>query len=182
MTLMQSESKLKRGDLAPDFNLPATDGRKYSLKSFKKAKAILVVFMCNHCPYVNSKLYELNRIAQDYKSKGLVVIGINSNEDKNYPEDSFENMKNYVSSGKVKFLYLRDETQDVAKVYGAACTPDPFLLDSSLKLIFHSRIDNPPGIVPALEHELHRAIGEFLSSGIIIVKENPSIGCSIKWK
>lgn len=183
MVLTESNNVLKKGDKAPDFNLKSTDGEKYSIGKLKskRKKAYLLVFMCNHCPYVLAKLDELNRISRDYK-EDLLVVGINSNEDENYPEDSFENMQKFVDSGKVGFLYLRDETQEIAKAYGAVCTPDPFLFDSEFNLLFHSRIDNPPGTEPAERHELHESINEFLEKGSISIGENPSVGCGIKWK
>ena len=174
--------KIRHGDTAPGFELKATDEKKYSLKDVKGDKATLIVFMCNHCPYVKPKLKELNRIAEDYKDKGVTVIGINPNESDNYPEDSFENMQEIVKEGKVKFLYLHDETQEIAKAYGAVCTPDPYLFDKDLKLIFHSRIDNTHGPIPAFKHEMHDAINEFLQTGKITHEEKPSMGCSIKWK
>ena len=182
MALINSEfSKLKHGDTAPDFSLVGVDGKTYKLKEIK-AKAYLIVFMCNHCPYVVPKIPELNRISLYYKEKGLAVIGINSNEDKNYPDDSFDNMKKYAKEWKLNFLYLRDETQETAKAYGAVCTPDPFLFDTNLKLIFHGRIDDTHKDNPAKRHELYEAIGQFLDSGKITVKEAPTMGCSIKWK
>jgi len=181
MVLKESSNKLKKGDKAPDFNLVGVDDEFYSLSDLKGERAYLIVFMCNHCPYVLAKLDELNRIAEDFKSHGLVVIGINSNEDENYPEDSFENMKKLAGSGKVKFIYLRDETQDIAKAYGAVCTPDPFLFDSKFKLIHHGRIDNQPGPKEGNVKELYEAIKEFLDKGKITQEEKPSMGCSIKW-
>lgn len=179
---MKSSKHLKHGDMAPDFTLKSTDGKNYSLKDFEDNKAILIVFICNHCPYVLGKLEELNKISEDFKGKGLKVIGINSNESDNYPEDSYENMKRFVESGKVKFLYLHDETQEVAKKYDAKCTPDPFLFDENQKLIFHSRVGFPPTPNKSEKHELYEAIKEFLETGKISQKENPSMGCSIKWK
>lgn len=172
---------LKHGDIAPYFSLPATDGRTYSIKEAKGSKATLVVFMCNHCPYVIPKIDELKRITEDYKEKGLVVIGINSNEDKNYPEDSFEKMQEMVEEKEISFIYLRDESQEVAKAYDAVCTPDPFLFDENLKLVFHSRIDDKHGETSGTK-ELHQAIGQFLENKEITVAEQPSMGCSIKWK
>lgn len=180
MVLTESNYKLSKGDKAPDFNLLATDGKTYSLKDLPKKKAYLIIFMCNHCPYVQAKFDELNRIAQDYGD--LRVIGINSNEDVDHPEDSYEKMNEYVKAGKIKYTYFRDDTQEVAKAYGAVCTPDPFLFDSDFNLVFHSRIDDPPGTGPVLEHEMHKAIGEFLKKGKISMSESPSIGCNIKWK
>lgn len=182
MTLIKSEFKLKKGKVAPDFYLPGTDDEFYNFQELKGERAYLIVFMCNHCPYVLAKLSELNRIAKDFKEHGIVVIGINSNDNKEYPDDSFENMKKLADSGKVNFLYLRDETQEVAKAYGAVCTPDPFLLDKDFKLVFHSRIDNPPGTEKVKQHEMYESIAEFLEKGKISIKESPSMGCSIKWK
>lgn len=182
MVLMGSSyEEMKHGDSAPDFTLIGTDDKDYSLQDIKGEKATLVVFMCNHCPYVVPKVDELKRISGDYKDKGLAVIGINSNEDKNYPDDSFENMKKMVDKWGINFHYLRDESQDVAKAYSAMCTPDPFLFDADLKLVFHSRIDDKHGEVGGTP-ELHPAIGEFLETGNITTDENPSMGCSIKWK
>ena len=180
MVLMKSEHKLKKGDKAPDFNLVGTDDKSHNLSDLK-GSAYLVIFMCNHCPYVLGKLSELNRIHEDFKDKGLVVIGINSNEDENYPEDSFDNMKKFVNSGKIKFTYLRDETQETAKSYGATCTPDPFLFDKDLRLIHHGRIDDEPGPEDGNKKELYEAIKEFLDTGEISLEEKPSMGCSIKW-
>ncbi|MFH1290080.1 MAG: thioredoxin family protein [Nanoarchaeota archaeon] len=182
MTFTPSVYKLKKGSRAPDFLLPGADGKTHSLSDFRKARAVLIIFMCNHCPYVKVKLAEINRIARDFKNRGLVVVGINSNESYNYPEDSFENMKLMVQRGPIDFIYLHDNTQDAAKAYGAVCTPDPFLLDGNFKLIFHSRIDDPPGLKEAKRHEMYEAIQEFLDTSQISIKENPSMGCNIKWK
>ncbi len=180
--LMGSDyNHLKHGDKAQEFILPGTDGKNYSLNDFK-GKLVLIVFMCNHCPYVIPKIEELKRISSDFKDKGLVVIGINSNEDVNYPEDSFENMKKMVVKENINFIYLRDESQEIAKLYGAVCTPDPFLFDFDHKLIFHSRIDDTHEDDFVNEHELYSAIKQFLDEGKINLKEKPSMGCSIKWK
>lgn len=146
---------LKKGSLAPDFNLLGTDDKKHTLNSLKGEKFTLIVFMCNHCPYVIPRLDELNKL-----NEKINVIGINPNDPVKYPDDSFENMKKL----PVKFPYLIDETQEIAKKYGAVCTPDPFLFDENLKLIYHGRIDD---------------IEKALTSSI---EEIPSQGCSIKWK
>lgn len=183
MVLTKSDYKiLQKGAKALGFELPATDGKTYSLKDFEDAKALLIVFMCNHCPYVKPKIDELKRITADYKDKGLVVVGINPNDAENYPEDSFESMKEMVEERNVNFHYLRDKSQKVAKSYGAVCTPDPFLFDENQKLVFHSRIDDTHKEEPANNHELYEAIGEFLEKGEITIEEKPSMGCSIKWK
>ena len=182
MVLLGSEyNKLKKGDKAPDFTLIGTGGVFHALNDIKGGKATLIVFMCNHCPYVIPKMAEIRRIVTDYKNDGLVVIGINSNESDNYPEDSYEKMQEYFDEWDIDFYYLHDETQEVAKDYGAVCTPDPFLFDANLKLLFHSRIDGGHGTEEG-EHELYQAIGEFLDNAKINLEENPSMGCSIKWK
>ena len=183
MVLLASEYKiLKRAENAPAFKLPATDGKTYSLNQIAGSKATLILFMCNHCPYVLPKIKEIKRIATNFKDNGLVVIGINPNESLNYPEDSFAKMKEYYEKWKIPFHYLRDETQDIAKAYGAVCTPDPFLFDSNLKLIYHGRIDDTHGKEDAKVHELYEVIEEFLKIRRITHQEKPSMGCSIKWR
>lgn len=182
MPVVESVSKLKKGSLAPDFNLINTDEEFYNLYDLKGERAYLIIFMCNHCPYVKAKLSEMNRINSSFKDKGLVTIGINSNDSDEYPEDSFEEMKKAVDNKIVEFPYIKDETQEVAKAYGAQCTPDSFLFDKDFKLIFHSRIDDPPSLGKAKRHELYDAIEEFLEKGRISITEHPSLGCSIKWK
>lgn len=182
MVLLASEHKtLQKGDTAPDFSLQGTDGAFHALNDIKGEKATLIIFMCNHCPYVIPKIPQIKKIAEDFKEKGLIVIGINPNESENYPEDSYERMQEYFDEWEIDFYYLHDETQETAKEYGAVCTPDPFLFDSDLKLIFHSRIDDTHGKEEG-EHELYKAIGEFLETGRITLQEKPSMGCSIKWK
>jgi peroxiredoxin len=189
MSLIGSEYKiLQKGEIAPNFSLPATNGKTYSLKDFSNKKAVLIIFMCNHCPYVIPKIDEINRIAQDFKDKGLIVVGINSNESENYPEDSFEKMQEYTQKWNAEFLYLHDESQEVAKAYGAVCTPDPFLLvnckdherKDEFKLVFHSRIDDNHGDTGSSE-EMYKGVRELLDTGKVTLEEQASMGCSIKW-
>ena len=183
MVLLASEYKiLQRGEEAPDFSLPGTDGKTYTISHLRGAKALLVIFMCNHCPFVLPKIEEMKRIAADYKGQGLMVLGINANEADEYPEDSFEKMQEYVQLWRLNFPYLRDESQEVAKAYGAVCTPDPFLFDAQGKLVYHGRIDDAHGKELAKVHELYGIIGEFLQIGKITAEQKPSMGCSIKWK
>ena len=182
MVLLASEYQiLKHGETAPAFTLPATDDQAYSLAKIKGSKATLIIFMCNHCPYVLPKIKEIKLIATDFHRKGLVVIGINPNEAENYPEDSFEKMKEYYKQWNIPFYYLRDESQEVAKAYGAVCTPDPFLFDSNLKLIYHGRITDVHGKAGGAP-ELYGVINELFRTGKINTPEKPSMGCSIKWK
>lgn len=141
MVLMQSNyKKLNKGDKAPSFNLKGTDGNDYNLTYLRGKKATLVIFICNHCPYVIPKISEIDRIAKEFQ-KQLTVIAINSNNHPDYPEDSFENMKKFTDEKRFRFYYLFDETQEIAKAYGAVCTPDSYLFDKDLKLVYHGRID-----------------------------------------
>ena len=182
MVLLRSEVVLKTGDSAPDFNLLGIDDKKHSLSEFNEYPVLLVIFMCNHCPYVQAKVTALNEIYEKFKDN-LAMIGINSNDPTNYPDDSFENMKGFVKEKGIKFTYLVDETQEVAKKYGAVCTPDPFLFDRELRLAFHGRIDN--GMKPedkATEKTMVLNIERLLAGKKIEKDFDPSIGCSIKWK
>ena len=183
MVLTKSLTMLKTGCKAPGFSLKGTDGRAHSLPEFKNAKALLVVFMCNHCPYVKPKIETIKNLQAKYKGKGLAVIGINANDAADYPEDSFDGMVKTAKEKNFNFIYLHDETQQVAKSYGASCTPDPFLFDAEQKLAYHGRFDN------ALEHGQQAT--EFNmdeSIAAVLAGKKPkhdflySIGCSIKWK
>jgi peroxiredoxin len=175
---------LKKGDSAPFFSLLGTDGKIHSLPKAGESKAVLVVFMCNHCPYVKPKMKFLKQLYDKYSKKGLAMFGINSNDTKAYEEDNFENMKKVSKEQKFGFPYLLDETQEIAKAYGAACTPDPFLFDSSCKLVYHGRIDDAH-MQPhenAKTNELEDAITQTLKGEKVSIKEQPSLGCNIKWK
>lgn len=182
MVLLKSEVVLKTGDKAPDFDLLGTDDKKHTLSEFKGSNAMLVVFMCNHCPYVQAKVDALNEIYEKFKGK-IAMIGINSNDPTNYPDDSFENMKKFARQKGIGFTYLVDETQQVAKRYGAVCTPDPFLFDKDGKLVFHGRIDNAMKPEDAATEKTMIANIENVLAGKRIEKDfDPSMGCSIKWK
>ena len=141
MVLLESQIKLKKGDIAPDFELLGTDDKKHALKDYESYKGILVIFMCNHCPYVKAKVDALNELFEEC-GKDIAIIGINSNDPTNVPEDSFDAMKQTVQEKNFQFDYLVDETQEIAKKYGAMCTPDPFLFNSQKELVFHGKIDN----------------------------------------
>lgn len=184
MSLTQSDySVLKKGETAPDFNLLGVDGVKHSLKDIE-GKAILIIFMCNHCPYVKPKMDFFTTLYEKYKNLGLRIIGINSNDTENYGEDDFEHMKQVASEKNFGFPYLLDETQEVAKKYGAACTPDPFLFDENKKLVYHGRIDDAHGKTheEASTNELEEAVKELIEGLEVTVKEEPSMGCNVKWK
>lgn len=173
---------LKIGSLAPNFSLPATDGKKYSLNSFADKKALIIIFSCNHCPYVQAYEDRIMEIQKDY-SKNVQVIAISSNEDENYPEDSFENMKARAQMKKFNFPYLHDETQNIAKAYGATHTPEIFLFDKERKMVFHGKIDDNWQEPQSVKSKyLRNAIDELLSGKQISVPETFTIGCTIKWR
>lgn len=175
-----STQTLKTGQKAPDFNLLGTDGKKYSLKDFNK-EALLVVFICNHCPYVHARLEDIKTLQAKFRDR-LQVVGINSN-DPNYEGEGFENMKIFAKEKQLNFAYLFDETQQVAKAYGAVCTPDPFLFDPQRKLVFHGRINDAmtPEAMPTTP-VMENSVRKLLAGWKIENDFDPSIGCSIKWK
>ena len=182
MVLLESQIKLKTGDIAPDFKLLGIDDKEHSLKDYENYKGILVIFMCNHCPYVKAKVDALNELYTKFGDK-IAVIGINSNDSTDYPEDSFEAMKQTAREKGFGFDYLVDETQEIAKKYGAMCTPDPFLFNSKKQLIFHGKIDNamkPDDEVT--EKTMIKNMQRLLDDERIQKDFDPSIGCSIKWK
>ncbi len=182
MVLLKSEVVLKAGDKAPDFNLLGIDNKKHSLSEFKDYPVLLVIFMCNHCPYVQAKVTAMKEIYEKFEYK-IAMIGMNSNDPTKYPDDSFENMKKFAREKGIKFTYLVDETQEIAKKYGAVCTPDPFLFNKDRALVFHGRIDN--GMKPedkATEKTMILNIERLLAGKKIEKDFDPSMGCSIKWK
>ena len=185
MVALDSKHVLERGDEAPAFELPGTDGETYTLADFADNEALLVVFTCNHCPYAVAKFDELNDLAASYDD--VAVVGINSNDEAEYPEDSFEKMQAYVDDGRVAYdAYLRDGSQDVAAAYGAVCTPDPFLFertDGSFRLAYHGRLDDAtnPDDEPT-EREMKAIIDRLLAGEEIDDEQRPSRGCSIKWQ
>ena len=182
MVLLESKITLKTGDNAPDFSLKGIDNQVHSLESYAENKGLLVIFMCNHCPYVKAKIDAIKQIYEKF-NENIAVVGINSNDSIEYPDDSFENMKKIAGEKGIKFDYLVDDKQDVAKIYGAVCTPDPFLFDEDRKLIFHGRIDNAMNPdATATENTIQNNLKKFLAGEKIEKDFDPSIGCSIKWK
>lgn len=174
---------MKVGSPAPDFNLEGIDGKKYSLASFKIAKALIIIFSCNHCPYVQAYEERIKQIQKDYGDRGVNVIAINSNEDINYPDDSFDNMKKRAAEQKFNFPYLRDEDQSVAHAYGATHTPEIFLFDKNRNLSFHGKIDDNWQEPNKVQNQyLKNALDELLDGKEISVPETFTIGCTIKWK
>ena len=182
MVLLESKVSLQTGDMAPDFELLGIDDKQHSLTNYKDYKGLLVIFMCNHCPYVKTKIDAIKEIHEKFKDR-IALVGINSNDSTEYPDDSFENMKIIAQEKEIKFDYLVDGDQEIAKKYGAVCTPDPFLFDSERRLVFHGKIDN--AMKPedtATEKTMISNIQRFLDGEKIEKDFDPSIGCSIKWK
>lgn len=182
MVKTQSTQKLISGSKAPNFSLKGVDNKIYSLENIK-SKSLLVVFICNHCPYVKARISDLVSLQSKFGPDNLQIIGINSN-DPNYGDEGFENMIKFAQKYSLNFPYLIDDTQNVAKEFGAVCTPDPFLFDESKTLVFHGRINNAlePDAVPTI-HTMEENIQKVVTGNKNeIVKDfDPSIGCSIKW-
>ena len=182
MALTES-SPVEIGSFAPDFDLPATDGKNYSLDSFKDSKALVVIFTCNHCPYARAAWPLLIKLAGEFKDRSVAFVAINPNDEIQYPEDSFEVMKQKVKDWQINFPYLRDETQKVARTYGAVCTPDIYVYDQNRKLYYHGRInDNWQEPEKVTKEELREALNSLIASQPPPENQHPSIGCSIKWK
>jgi peroxiredoxin len=175
-------NKLKIGDKVPDFTLPGADGRNYSLYE-KINKGAVVVFSCNHCPYVQAYEERIKEIQDDFGDKGLQVFAINSNDEVKYPEDSFEKMAQRAREKKFNFPYLRDESQQTARAYDASHTPEIFLVNDKKELVFHGKIDdNWQDTGKVKSSYLREAIKEMLDGKDISVPETFTIGCTIKWK
>lgn len=172
------------GSAAPTFaNLPAADGRSYSFSSFDSAAALVVAFTCNHCPYAKAYEDRLVALAAEFQPKGVAFVAINSNDAAVYPDDSFENMKDRAAEKRFPFPYLRDESQAVARAYGAVCTPHIFVFNQARMLAYEGRIDDnwkDPGAVKS--PGLRNAIECLLAGRAVGVPNTNPLGCSIKWK
>jgi len=175
---------LPLGTSAPDFNLSDTTGKMVSLNDFEEARAFLVIFMCNHCPFVKHILNGLVALIKEYQAKGNIVVAINSNDAANYPDDSQDMMATVAKEAGFTFPYLYDETQGVAKAYRAACTPDFFLFDSDKTLVYRGQMDDsrPGNGIPVTGADLTAAIDAVLEGKPVCEEQKPSIGCNIKWK
>jgi peroxiredoxin len=175
---------LPLGKAAPDFNLPDTNGKLVALADFKDKAALVVVFMCNHCPYVVHIRAGLAQLAKDYAPKNVGIVGINSNDVKNYPNDNPAKMKIEVEKAGYIFPYLYDETQAVAKSYRAACTPDIFLFDRGRRLVYRGQFDasRPGNGIPVTGKDLRAAFDAVLAGKTTSEFQVASIGCNIKWK
>jgi peroxiredoxin len=179
-----ASTMLPLGTKAPDFSLVNVDGRTISLADQKNAKALLVIFMCNHCPFVKHIAEGLTQLANDYLARGVAIVGINSNDTSAHPEDSPERMVQEAELRGYPFPYLFDEDQSVAKAYRAACTPDFFLFDGQQRLVYRGQLDSsrPNSGIPVTGKDLRAALDSVLAGRPVDTDQAPSIGCNIKWK
>lgn len=179
-----NSTMLPLGTKAPDFALPNVDGRTVSLADFQGRKALLVMFICNHCPFVKHIQAELARLGRDLQRKDVAVVAVMSNDAANYPDDSPAKMKEEAENAGYSFPYLYDETQAVAKAYRAACTPDFFLFDAEFRLVYRGQLDDsrPGNNIPVTGNDIRAAVDALLAGQPVPVEQRPSIGCNIKWK
>jgi peroxiredoxin len=182
--VVTASKMLDLGTSAPDFNLPDTQGNIVSLGDFKDAPALLIIFMCNHCPFVKHVLHVMVDLIKRYQAKGIAIVGINSNDVANFPDDQPEKMAEVAKKAGFTFPYLFDQSQEVAKTYHAACTPDFFLFDKERKLVYRGQMDDsrPGSEVPVTGVDLIRAMDSVLAGRDISIDQKPSMGCNIKWK
>ncbi|HKW04441.1 MAG TPA: thioredoxin family protein [Nitrososphaerales archaeon] len=173
---------LQLGVVAPDFSdLKATDGRSYSLRSFDKSPILVVIFSCNHCPYVQAYEDRMIEIQEDYAQKDVQLVAINSNDDRAYPEDSYEKMIERAREKKFNFIYLRDQDQKVVDAYGGVCTPHVFVFDGSRKLRYRGRIDDSRDLTKVKSKDLRNALDDILAQRRVKIPDTKPFGCSIKW-
>ncbi|MEC2074864.1 thioredoxin family protein [Metabacillus fastidiosus] len=184
--MARTESKMfPLGSTAPDFNLLNTaNSETVSLQDIKSDTATVIMFICNHCPFVKHVDDELIRLANDYQPKGISFIAISSNDVENYPDDSPEKMKKTAEELGYPFPYLYDETQEVAKAYDAACTPDFYIFDGDLKCVYRGQLDDsrPGNEKPVTGESIRAALDALLHNELVSDVQKPSLGCNIKWK
>jgi peroxiredoxin len=183
MVATASTMKLELGATAPDFALPDPDGRIHTLADFDDAP-LVVVFMCNHCPYVKHVAGKLAELAKDFQQRGVGVVGINSNDFEHYPDDAPPKMAAEIRQRGYTFPYLIDETQQVARAYHAACTPDFYVFDKQHRLVYRGQMDGsrPGNNVPVTGEDLRNVVDGVLAGRPVSSQQRPSLGCNIKWK
>jgi len=174
-------STLGLGAPAPEFDLPGVDGKTHSLGSFKANPVLVVIFSCNHCPYVKAYEDRMVSIQREYAAKGVQVVAINSNDDKAYPEDAFQEMVKRSREKGFNFPYLRDESQKVVEAYGGVCTPHVFAFDRDRKLRYRGRIDDSKEEAKVTTNDLRNALDDLLAGREVRVPDTRPFGCSIKW-
>lgn len=174
---------LQPGAAAPDFNLPGVDGREYSLESFADARVLIVVFSCNHCPYVVGSEARMIALAREYGPRGVAMVAINANETEGHPQDSLEHMVQRAREREFPFPYVRDDSQETALAYGALRTPHFYVFDAERKLRYTGRMDDQPkDASKATTHELRDALEDLLAGRPVRVPLTNPIGCNVKWK
>jgi len=173
---------LQIGDKAPDFSLPATDGKTYSLADFK-TKAMVVFFTCNHCPFVTGSDDVTRATALRFRDKGVTFVGLNSNSEQNHPDDSFDHMVSRMKEQNFPWIYVRDKSQDTAKAYGALRTPHFYVFDQEQKLVYTGRgVDNPRNTAEMKTNDLEKALDELLAGKPVSTPLTNPIGCNVKWE
>ena len=173
------------GTIAPDFTLPDTvTGRTMSLQELKSDQATVIMFICNHCPFVKHVQHGLITLANDYQPRGVSFVAISSNDIEGYPDDAPDKMKEVAEQFSYPFPYLFDESQDVAKAYDAACTPDFYIFDKDLKCVYRGQLDDsrPGNLIPVTGRDIRVALDSMLRGEPVNPDQMPSIGCNIKWK
>jgi peroxiredoxin len=174
---------LQLGKKAPDFKVPATDGKIYSLADFAEAKALVVFFTCNHCPFVVGSDEVTRATAERFRSKGVAFIGINSNSEQTHPDDDFVHMVERMKQHHFPWIYARDKSQDVAKAYGALRTPHFYVFNQERKLVYTGRgLDNPRNSAESTINDLDRTLGELLAGRPVSAPMTNPIGCNVKWE
>jgi peroxiredoxin len=173
--------KLKAGAPAPGFELPGVDGRTHTLASFADKPVLVVVFSCNHCPYVQAFEERMVAVQRDYASKGVQLVAINSNDERDYPEDGFDHMVARAKAQGYNFPYLRDATQRVADAYGAVCTPHVLVFDRARTLRYQGRIEDGRDPAQTTRRDLREALDDLVARREVRVPETPAFGCSVKW-
>jgi peroxiredoxin len=179
-----STMQLPLGAQAPAFALPDPSGKLLTLADFEDAPALLVVFMCNHCPYVKHVAQELANLAREYQARGVATVGINSNDYREFPDDTPEKMAEEVQRRGYTFPYLVDEAQEVAKAYRAACTPDFYVFDRQRRLAYRGQMDSsrPQSDIPVTGKDLRAALDAVLAGQPVPGEQKASLGCNIKWR
>ncbi len=179
-----ASTMLPLGTKAPDFSLVNVDGRTVSLADFEKAPALVVMFICNHCPFVKHLADALAEFGREYQAKGVAIVAINANDASKYPDDSPERMVHEAEDRGYTFPYLYDETQEVAKAYRAACTPDFYVFDKDQRLVYRGQFDDsrPGSDIPVTGKDLRAAVDAVLAGNKPSEEQRPSIGCNIKWR
>lgn len=172
---------LALGARAPDFDLPGVDGSRYSIGTFKDKQVLVVIFSCNHCPYVKAYEDRMVSIQRDYAGKGVQLIAINSNDDKAYPDDSFSEMVRRAKEKGFNFPYLRDDSQKVVEAFGAVCTPHVFAFDAGRRLRYRGRVDDSKEEAKVTTQDLRNALDDLVAGREVRTPDTRPFGCSIKW-